>query len=85
MDAALPRVRQDSYGAGADNPKPTVDLWEQDLGPQVEAEWKEYQKRKKQPKFGSGGGSGNTNGSSTESTTPNSNSAKQKPAEQKSK
>ena len=51
MDAALPRVRQDSYGVGADNPKPTVDVWQEDYGPQMLSQWKDYQTMKKKAKL----------------------------------
>jgi hypothetical protein len=48
IDAALPRVRQDSYGLSSAESVPTSQQWEDTYGPQLLTEYKEQQKRKKQ-------------------------------------
>ena len=52
VDAALPRVRQDSYGVG-DNKDggtnaPTAQIWNEEYAPEILAKYKEHQKKRKQ-------------------------------------
>ena len=52
IDSALPQVRQDEFGSGgpgvAPTNPPTIQVWNEDYGPQVLAMYKEHQKKKKQ-------------------------------------
>ena len=74
IDAALPRVRQDSYGVtGGDKDgsktMSTEQLWNEEYGPELLAKYKDYQKRKRQmSKSSSSTNNDNNNNSGTDNT-----------------
>jgi hypothetical protein len=76
VDAALPRVRQDSYGVGANDPKPTVELWEEEYEPQIMEQWKAHQKKKKQQRVAASNGGGASSTSSNDSAASSASESK---------